>query len=140
MNKIWKPTKQEIRRITAAASLESSPRLWAHQIELEPGKRHSTNLNNDTESINILLVSIHPNWDDTDLAEVMDFDEFKSGVELTSDGKAVVDLYIRCKDDELSEAHGTSLYGNIVVYYDTDRLIKILGCHNDGYDYLNPDK
>jgi hypothetical protein len=126
---IWKPTKVECELIKKAAVMESSPH--SSRVTLEPGIRYNREPGNDSkpESINIALVTAMTDgsWDDTDLSEHTTWMDFKRGVELTADGKAIVDFYIYNRD---------GLLGNVIANYEDGKLASIRGCHSTGADYL----
>lgn len=134
--KIWKPTQEECNMIKKAASLESSPYLSIFRLRLEPGIRYNLDNSSIPESMNIKLVSKLEDWDDTDLSECGDWADFRKGVKLDNEGKAVVDFYIRAANDAIAQNEWCSLFGNVIVEYADERIISIRGCHKHGHDYL----
>lgn len=132
---IWKPTQAECELIKRAAALESSPRATVAQLRLEPGIRYNVDDESIESSFNIALVTSHEHWDDTDLEQAWYWSDFRKGVPLTEDGRAVVDFYIRPRTDAL--AHKLDgLLGNVVAYYADGKLAAIRGTHSRGEDYL----
>lgn len=122
---MWKPTKNQIDLIKAAAARES--RVAQSAVLLEPGIRGNTkdasrNVDIPGGQYNIALISDDPNFNDTDLSDYGDWAEFRKGVVLTDDGKAIVDFYIRRRFDPYSDLHG-----NVTVYYEGGRIVRIHG-------------
>jgi hypothetical protein len=128
--KIWKPTKEEVYRIKRAAAAEGKLRLA--NVLLEPGIRYNTK---DVEinvkasevpkgMLNIALIQSadDPDWNNTDLEEYGTWSDFRAGVALTEDGRAIVDFYIRMRGDR-----DQSLMGNISVYYANGTIARIQG-------------
>lgn len=115
----WKPTSAECAVIRAAAGLEvnAPPR----GLVLQPGWRFNTTRADVAASVNVALVSDDADWGDTDLADYGRWAEFRKGVELTADGRAIVDFYVYRK--------GTyeELLGNVTVYYQAGRITRIHG-------------
>lgn len=135
--KVWKPTQQECNWIKKAASLESQPRVTVGQLRLEPGIRYNVENDEIDSSFNIALVSDHEDWDDTDLEQTWYWDDFRKGVPLTEDGRAIVDMYIRPKTEAIADANQLDhLLGNVVVFYADGEIKSINGCHRLGDDYL----
>lgn len=137
---VWKPTQEECDLIRKAASLESSPSATLSQITLDAGYRQS--LDSDSEdspvSFNIARVTKRDDdtWADTGLCDFASWAHFRKGVELTEDGRAIVDFYIRPRTSALEPKLG-GLLGNIVVYYARGRLVAIRGVDSHGRDYLS---
>lgn len=124
---VWKPTAREVELIKRAAAREGSMSLG--RVLLEPGIR--INLVDDSKNIdvpggayNIALITDDPDWNDTDLADFGSWVDFRKGVTLTEDGRAIVDFYIRKRF-----VHGwdDSLFGNVSVYYAGGRITRIHG-------------
>lgn len=130
----WKPTKFECELIKRAAVLESQPAVKS--VKLEPGIRHNCVPGNEEkpQSINIARVTAMSfgSWEDTDLSDYSTWMSFKSGVQLTDDGKAIVDFYIYSPRgvDHLG------LLGNLVVCYENGELTSVRGGHSNGQEYL----
>jgi hypothetical protein len=117
------PTKGDIEIIKRAASRETGVPVGA--VLMEPGWRCNTTREVEA-SINIALVSDDPAWNDTDLADYGTWAEFRKGIELTADGRAIIDLYIHRRFDEERELHG-----NIELYVEGGKLVRILGYGKD---------
>lgn len=124
----WVPTKREVELIKLAASQESGPHVKVGALALEPGVR--CNLEDEARNtaawaiqaypINVALFTDDENWDDTDLDQYGTWDQFRQGVALTEDGRAMVDFYIRSRFDP-------ELCGNVTVYYADGKLTRIHG-------------
>jgi len=117
----WIPTREDITLIKQAASTETG--LTVGRLILEPGRRCNIMFDGVDSNINIALVTRQHDADeewheDTDLECPEDLTEFKRGVTLTDDGKAIVDFYVRNKD---------GLHGNVTVYYSDTKIQKIVG-------------
>lgn len=135
--KTWKPTQAECDLIKRAAALESQPRVSVSQLRLEPGIRYNTEDVTRDSSINIALVSDLEDWGDTDLEQVWYWSDFRKGVQLTDDGRAVVDFYIRPRTEAIADKHDLDhLLGNVVAYYADGKLVAIRGIGHRGDDYL----
>lgn len=124
MTKIWKPTARECELIKQAAARESH--CSVARVLLEPGIKTGPKWEQASEikrgDYNIALVTDDPNWNDTDLYEYGSWADFRKGVALTEDGRAIIDFYIRWRFDEEQE-----LRGNVEVYYADGRLAEIRG-------------
>lgn len=73
------------------------------------------------ESINAVLVTRDPEgWADTDVADVTDWERFTKGVQLTADGRAIVDfaIYDRFSRDPTLLCH-------IIVFFEFGSLTKV---------------
>lgn len=126
----WKPTAAEVKAIKAAAAREGS--MGVSAVILEPGYRR--NLKEDRPyTLNIALVSDDPTWDDTDLDSYGEWKDFRSGVELTEDGRAIVDFYIRRRLPPRHPDYGCDyLEGNVTVEYAGGRVTRIYGYGESG--------
>lgn len=133
--KIWKPTQAECDLIKRAASLESNPGASVAQLRLEPLSRYNKVDESRPVSFNIALVSCLSDWQDTDLSDCDRWIDFRKGVELTADGRAVVDFVIRPRTENLARKLD-DLLGNVIVYYANGQLMAVKGCHSTGHDYL----
>lgn len=125
MSKIWKPTAAECQRIKEAAAKESVPSLTVGAVLLEPGTRYNTTPGHEApnyDGLNIALLSDDPGFEDTDLNDYGDWADFRKGVRLTDDGRAIVDFYIRRRFDDSGELHG-----NITVFYADGAIQRIKG-------------
>lgn len=111
---IWKPTKEEADLIRSVAKAKVSGLR-----KMEAGVRLNTEDGSVPISINIARVTKQTDdaWEDTDLFDFMPWPEFRKGVELTEDGRAIVDFYLYNQYE---------LDTNIVVYYEAGRIQKIL--------------
>lgn len=118
------PTAEDCTIIRSAAAREAN--LTAGAVILEPGYRWGPHPERGS-SLNIALVSDDPAWGDTDLADYGTWSEFRKGIELTSDGRAIVDFYIRRKFDSSGELHG-----NIVCHVRNGVLAEIRGYGHGG--------
>jgi chromosome condensin MukBEF complex kleisin-like MukF subunit len=76
-------------------------------------------------------VSDDPKWNDTDLDDYGTWSEFRKGVQLTPQGKGVVDFYIRKRNDEYNDLHG-----NVTIEIEGDKLVRIYG-YGGKRDYFN---
>lgn len=122
------PTKEDCDKIKEAASKESSPGISVGAVLLEPGLRSGPK---PGEDMNILLVTDDPLWNDTDLYDYGTWAAFRKGVDLTPEGKGVVDFYIRRRFDEYGDLHG-----NVTIEIDGGKLVRIYGYGNKS-DYFN---
>ena len=116
--KTWKIKPQEAIVILDAASRESG--YSKSRIFIEAGLRINTD-KPKAENINVALISDDPDWNDTDLADFVDFATVRKGVTLTDNGTAIVDFYIYTKGDD------GQLQSNITVHYSDGAIIKIEG-------------
>ncbi|MNE35312.1 hypothetical protein D3C80_1290640 [compost metagenome] len=120
---LWIPSREDIALIKHYASEETG--LAAGRLILEPGAKFNIDDDDVITNINIALVTkcTDDSWEDTDLFSCYELTEFKKGVELTADGKAIIDFYVSNKD---------GLHGNVAVYYSAGRIDKIIGFRVDG--------
>lgn len=131
---IWKPTKAECEIIKRAAIQQAEVKVSA--VMLQPGIRYNmvAGSHENPHSMNIALVTALTDgtWEDTDLADHGEWMDFKRGVQLTDDGKAIVDFYIYSRRgvDHLG------LLGNIVILYEGGKLVSVRGGHSNGCEYL----
>jgi hypothetical protein len=113
---IWKPTPEECRRLREAGVKAANGR---RAISLEPGLRAPWGPNPsrpDAEpAINIALVSADPEFADTDLFDYGSWSDFRLGVPLTADGRAIVDFYVR--PTGFGADDGDSLLGHVTVWW-----------------------
>lgn len=119
---IYKPTKEDVAIIKAAAARESVPRISEGAVILEPGWRGNTKDDAKPSSMNIMLVTDDPDWSDTDLVDYGEWSEFRKGVELTPDGHGIVDFYIRRRGDAYGDLHG-----NVAIEIRSGKLAKVYG-------------
>jgi hypothetical protein len=135
-NNRWIPTQAECDLIKAAASKESEPNLPVNALSLEPGQRASLVNIERPIHINVCLVSEKTDpkemTSDTDLHDTISWNWFRKGVELDANGRAIVDFYIRARSPASEEAHGCSIFGNVVVHFHDG---KIAGIHGVGFGH-----
>jgi hypothetical protein len=118
----WKPTADECLAIKEAAARTAYPRLTVNTVVLEPGRR--VNVDDPSGShINIALVSSDPEFNDTDLDDYGAWSEFRKGVPLTEDGRAIVDFYIRRRGDQYGD-----LLGHVTIWYENGKGITRWQC------------
>lgn len=110
------PSKADCEAIKAAAAREAGIKVGA--VLLEPGWRCGPR----GESVNVALVSDDPEWNDTDLADYGSWSEFRKGIDLTADGRGIVDFYIGRRFDIDHE-----LQGNVTCYIKGGKLAEIRG-------------
>lgn len=134
----WTPNALEKKALFEAAAL--SARAPVCCISLNPGNRHRPVDPSSEISFNILLVSESADpakcAEDTDLWDTTTWDMFCKGVELTSDGCAVVDFYIRPNGRASRELQEDGLLGNVVVVYAEGRIQRIHETGTTGPDLL----
>lgn len=134
--KIWKPTQAECDLIKRAASLESEPKVSVGALRLEPGIRYNLNEGPYLQTINIAALSSGKAMEETDLADFGTWAEFRAGVKLTEDGRAIVDFYIVPRSEAMAQRTGERLLGNVVVFYEGGQITQIRGMGTTGPDYL----
>jgi len=116
----YRPTAED-KRIIRDCAQRSAGRA---RVEINPGKRISLTQDRG-QHFNIALVSDHPSWDDTDLYDnAFTWGDFTKGVELTADGRAIVDFYVY-------ETTGwKELMTNVVIYVEGGQLVRVTGVGN----------
>lgn len=119
MTAIWKPTQAQCDLIRRAAAREVD-RTSRFSLTLRPGLRYNTERNVSPASMNIALISNEPDWDDTDLFDFSDWATFRKGVPLTEDGRAIVDFYVRDRNEG-------ELLSNISLDYAGGKIVRIYG-------------
>lgn len=110
------PSKADCDAIKAAAARETGLKVGA--VLLEPGYRSGPG----GESMNVALVTNDPKWGDTDLADYGTWAEFRKGIDLTTDGRGIVDFYIARRFDLNHELHG-----NVTCYIKGGELAEVRG-------------
>lgn len=120
MTTIWKPTQAQCDLIRRAAAREAGA-TSRFSLKLEPGRRWNIDTKTGPIEMNIALISDHPNWDDTDLYDLGSWKDFRAGVPLTEDGRAIVDFYISPR------VEGRDLHGNVTVYFEGGKIARIHG-------------
>lgn len=118
------PTQEDCNIIRKAAAREAVPGISEGAVLLEPGYRSGPK----GENMNILLTTDDPKWQDTDLADYGTWKEFRAGFELTDDGSAVVDFYIRRRFDPYADLHG-----NVTAYWRNGKLVRVHGYPGEYY-------
>lgn len=109
--KLWKPTAEECKRIRDYTKQEVRG-----LSRMELGTRLNTQDHSETVSGNIAIVAKTENWQDTDLADLIPWADFRKGVELTEDGRAILDFYCYSRE---------GLETNISVYYKDGAIFKL---------------
>jgi hypothetical protein len=118
---IWKPTQAECDMIKGAAARAAGTKA----IKLEPGIRGGDSA--DNVSMNIARVTVCEDWsEDTELEDFGTWSEFRKGVELTEDGRAIVDFYVHDR---------VELNTNVVVYYQGGQIVEV--CNTSGTNLLH---
>lgn len=114
----YKPSKQEQVIIQDCAKEQAKIHGGTRSIYLEPGMRYNVDDTISVKSFNILKVTSHPTWDDTDLYEFGHWVDFTKGFELTEDNQALFDFYIYDKRNH-------SLICNIQAEFDATGLCAV---------------
>lgn len=97
-----KITSKQVAALKQYAATHERLRNWK-SIAFRVGERH--NLDDPDRGINhnILLITDHPDWDDTDLYDnswsIADVNKM-GGFDLTEDGRLLIDLYFYAKKDD----------------------------------------
>lgn len=113
---IYKPTAEEKQLIRACAQQSAGYK----SVEINPSTKIS--LNDGRIEMNVALISDDPDFGDTDLFDnAYRWSDFVKGVEMTSDGRAIVDFYVynRGRDPELKT--------NVTAYVENGRLVRVEG-------------
>nr|DAF93631.1 MAG TPA: hypothetical protein [Myoviridae sp. ctshb19] len=108
---VWKPTAEQCAQIRAVAKRGCS---GLRRIEL--GTRVSLTDHELPTSINVARVAKTEKWEDTDLFDMRTWADFRKGVELTDDGRAVLDLFLY--DQWGLDSHA-------IVYYKDGAIVKV---------------
>ena len=121
---VWKPSTKECLQIRAAGRAD----VGRSRVTLEPGERVNIKHQGIEKSINIARVTrldaSLDDWSDTDLWSPVEWSEFTKGVELSDDGRAIIDFYVR----EPNTRHDIGeLLSNIVVHFADGKIQKIEG-------------
>lgn len=103
-------------KLTCAAEARQ-PR---QRIDVEVGERYNVERGDHFNySTNILRISDEPNFDDTDLHDILAWPSFKKyGLELTDDGRALIDTYVYIYHGPRS-FEDRELETNVQFYFDT---------------------
>lgn len=104
----YRPSSDDLAAIREAARREAKFEKVGH-VTLEVGRRQS--LVSGATSINFALISDDPDWQDTDLDDYEPWTAFTRGVDLTADGRGLLDFYIRRRGDRHLELHGNISIG-----------------------------
>lgn len=104
----FRPTSTDIAAIREAARQEAKFERVG-QVILEVGRRQS--LASGETSINFALISDDPDWQDTDLDDYEPWAAFTRGVDLTAEGRGLLDFYIRRRGDRHLDLHGNVSIG-----------------------------
>lgn len=108
---VWKPSAEECKKIRDYAKREVRG-----LTRMEGGSRDNTRDHSVETSLNIARVAKTADWEDTDLNDFVDWATFRKGVELTDDGRAIIDFYCYSRD---------GLETNISVYYKDGAIFKL---------------
>ncbi len=120
MSKVWKPSKSQCATILQAAALIVGKGVGS--IFVDAGLR----FDDEKESLNWLLLG-----EETDVVDFVSWSEFKKGVQLTDDGRAEVDFYIRPKN-----VRDTNLLSNLYVQVLDGEIVYLTEHGPEGYCYL----
>jgi hypothetical protein len=120
---VWKPSTKECQQIREAARKE----VGLKRVTVEVGERVNIKVQGVENNINIARVTRLADlddWSDTDLWSPVEWSEFTKGVELSDDGRAIIDFYVREPNtkDDIGE-----LLSNIVVYFADGKIQAIKG-------------
>lgn len=116
----WKPSSADRKTIRNFAARECGKRPGA--LSLRIGWRYNIDDASIEPSPNIARVSVMPDWDDTDLHDMWDWDQFiKRGIELTEDGRATIDFYCSTRGWE------GQLESNVQAYIEDGKLVAMEG-------------
>lgn len=115
MPNMHKPTSEEKRIIRECAQQSAGYK----SVEINP----STKINEKGDiHMNIAMISDDLDFGDTDLFDnAYSWRDFTSGIEMTPDGRAIVDFYVynRGRDPELQT--------NVTAYFEGNKLVRV--CH-----------
>lgn len=124
---IWKPTADDKRTIRAVAA--ASERCKPGALQIEVAERASITPGSNAVSTNLLLVGGTPEdlFAGSDLHQPLPWNELDCGIELTEDGRAVVDFYVY---EKVFGDHGellTNVQAHVKVIEGKPMLWKITG-------------
>lgn len=119
MERIYRPTSED-KKIIRDCAIRSAGKKW---IEMCPGMRHNIeDKYPGVRSLNIAMVSDHPDWNDTDLWDnAYKWSDFTKGVELTEKGRGIFDFYV------YSRGRNGELETNVVAYVEDGKLVRVEG-------------
>jgi hypothetical protein len=119
-------TPADIKTLRAQVERVAKRHSRSRRFKIEIGERHNVEQDRGT-SINILAVTDHPDWDDTDLYMTREWDLIRKDIPMTDDGRAILDFYIyewdgtfRCWGDLVSNAQAElDSKGLLAIHEDT---------------------
>lgn len=120
----YRPSKEDVAIIKRCAAREAE--LSVNGVLLQPGIRVGEN--GAQPNMNIALVSRDPDWNDTDLFDHGRWVDFRRGIELTPDGRGIVDFYLYSRDPD------SDLLGNVTAYIERGELVRVHGYGNPKVD------
>lgn len=88
----WKPTAAEKKALKAFAA--RAEKRKPAQLHIEIGERYSLTRGTACNSTNVMLVDDTIDWEDSDLSQTWPWAELDRGIDLTSEGRAQVDMYV----------------------------------------------
>lgn len=114
--KLYKPTPAEKAIIRDCAQRSAGYK----GVEINPSTKIS--LNDGRIHMNIAMISDDPDFGDTDLFDnAYRWSDFVKGVEMTSDGKAIVDFYV------YNRGYWAELKTNVTAYIEGGQLVRVEG-------------
>lgn len=117
-----RPTASDLRTIRATAlALSQRHGNSKRTVEIQAGYRCNIKHEGRPISINVLLVSDDPDWNDTDLSDFASWQDFTIGVRPDAAGNALVDLYLY----EPARGGSGELCCNMQVRFDSAGLVAI---------------
>jgi hypothetical protein len=121
MTVLHRPTAEEKRVIRECAQHSAGFR----SVEINPSTKYSLTNPARGEHMNICLVSDHPTWDDTDLADnAFQWRDFTKGFPLAEGGRAIVDFYV------YNRGRNSELQTNVTAYWRDGKLVRVDGTCN----------
>lgn len=124
--KTWTPTAAQCEIIKVAAARAAEYSVTPRQIRLEPKVRQNTTDSSVGMCMNVARVTLLPDdsWSDTDLFDCGAWADFRKGVFLTDDGRAVVQFAIRPVNNAV-RSRTDDLIGDIQVCYVGGKIVSI---------------
>lgn len=100
-----KITAADLKTIKEQCKAIAKKHSRASRFQIEIGERYNIDTAFDRTSINVLSISNDPTgeWNDTDLNTTVDFSTLRKPLEMTEDGRAIVDFYIYEWDSSFRE-------------------------------------
>lgn len=125
--KTWTPTAVQCEIIKAAAARAAEYAVTPRQIRLEPKVRQNTTDSSVGMCMNVARVTLlsDDSWSDTDLFDCGAWTDFRKGVFLTEDGRAVVQFAIRPVNNAVRD-RTDDLIGDIEVCYLGGKIVSIV--------------